>query len=119
MKISEKNGVAYDPSCVQHMVRISEGNLSKGLVFGILDVARREIVWLEMPFTAQTLRGADNESIESLLRKLEAKLTVGELIEMKAKAQNLVRTEKYEEADEVYNYEWALNPADVSKLLNI
>ena len=118
MKISEKNGVAYDPSCVQHMVRISEGNLSKGLVFGILDVARREIVWLEMPFTAQTLRGADNESIESLLRKLEAKLTVGELIEMKAKAQNLVRTEKYEEADEVYNYEWALNPADVSKLLN-
>ena len=119
MKISEKNGVAYDPSCVQHMVRISEGNLSKGLVFGILDVARREIVWLDMPFTAQTLRGADNESIESLLRKLEAKLTVGELIEMKAKAQNLVRTEKYEEADEVYNYEWALNPADVSKLLNI
>ena len=25
MKISEEKGVAYDPSCVQHMVRISEG----------------------------------------------------------------------------------------------
>ena len=39
MKLSEKNGVAYDPSCVQHAVRISESNLSKGLVFGVLDVA--------------------------------------------------------------------------------
>ena len=44
MKISEEKGVAYDPSCVQHMVRISEGNLSKGLVFGVLDVAKREII---------------------------------------------------------------------------
>ena len=29
MKVSDKRGVAYDPSCVQHMVRVSEGNLSK------------------------------------------------------------------------------------------
>lgn len=43
-KISESNGVAYDPSCVQHMVRISEGNLSKGLISGVLDVSKREIV---------------------------------------------------------------------------
>jgi hypothetical protein len=40
MKVSENKGVAYDPSCVQHMVRISEGNLSKGLVFGVLDVPK-------------------------------------------------------------------------------
>ena len=73
MKISEKKGVAYDPSCVQHMVRISEGNLSKGLVFGVLDVAKHEIIWLEMPFTSQTLRGANSEAIEALLHKLEAK----------------------------------------------
>ena len=118
MKISEKNGVAYDPSCVQHMVRVSEGNLSKGLVFGVLDVAKREIVWLEMPFTAQTMRGADATSIEALLHKLEAKLTIGELLDIKAKAQHLTMTENAEEADEAYTYEWALNPADVTKLLN-
>lgn len=119
MKISEKTGVAYDPSCVQHMVRISEGNLSKGLVFGILDVAKREIIWLEMPFTAQTLRGADSTSIEALLHKLENKLSVGELIDMKAKAQNLEFVTNAVEADESYTYEWALNPADVTKLLNV
>lgn len=119
MKISEKTGVAYDPSCVQHMVRVSEGNLSKGLVFGVLDVAKREIIWLEMPFTAQTLRGADSTSIDALLHKLENKLSVGELIDMKAKAQNLEFVTNAVEADESYTYEWALNPADVTKLLNL
>lgn len=119
MKISEKKGVAYDPSCVQHMVRISEGNLSKGLVFGVLDVAKREIIWLEMPFTAQTLRGADAASIEALLQKLAAKLSVGQLLEMKAAAQSLAFTQKAEDADEAYTYEWALNPAEVTKLLNL
>lgn len=118
MKISEEKGVAYDPSCVQHMVRISEGNLSKGLVFGVLDVAKREIIWLEMPFTAQTLRGANNTDIEALLRKLESKLSVGDLLDMKAKGQNLVPVQNVEDADEAYTYEWALNPAEVTKLLN-
>ena len=118
MKISEKKGVAYDPSCVQHMVRISEGNLSKGLVFGVLDVAKHEIIWLEMPFTSQTLRGANSEAIEALLHKLEAKLYIGQLLDMKAKAQNLIVVENVEDADEAYTYEWALNPADVTKLLN-
>ena len=118
MKVSDKRGVAYDPSCVQHMVRVSEGNLSKGLVFGVLDVAKREIIWLEMPFTSQTLRGASGEVVEALLHRLETKLSVGELLEIKAKAQGLVLTENADEADEVYTYEWALNPAEVTQLLN-
>lgn len=117
MKVSETDGVAYDPSCVQHMVRISEGNLSKGLVFGVLDVAKREIIWLEMPFTAQTVSGVDGNSVEALLRRLEAKVTIGELLDMKAKAQNLTRVGSAGEADEAYTYEWALNPAEVTRLL--
>ena len=118
MKISEKKGVAYDPSCVQHIVRISEGNLSKGLVFGVLDVPKREIIWLEMPFTSQTLKGADQESIEALLQRLKNKLSVGELLDMKAKAQGLTPVKTPEEADEAYTYEWALNPAEITKLLS-
>ena len=119
MVVSERNGVAYDPSCVQHMVRISEGNLSKGLVFGVLDVAKREIIWLEMPYTAQTLRGANATSIEALLHKLEAKLSVGALLDIKKNAQKLVIVDNAEDADEAYTYEWALNPAEVTKLLNL
>lgn len=119
MKISENNGVAYDPSCVQHMVRISENNISKGLVFGVLDVEKREIIWLEMPFTSQTIKGCDTYSVEMLLHKLESKFSLGELLELKAAAQNLYVVDTPDSADEVYTYEWALNPADVSLLLSV
>ena len=61
---------------------------------------------------------ANSESIEALLHKLEAKLSIGELLDMKAKAQNLTSVENADEADEAYTYEWALNPAEVTKLLN-
>ena len=117
MTISESSGVAYDPSCVQHMIRISEGNLSKGLVFGVLDVAKREIVWLEMSFTSQVIHNADNKSIEAILHRLEEKLSVGELLDMKARAQSLTSIENVEDADEAYTYEWALNPTEVTKLI--
>lgn len=118
MKISKITGVAYDPSCVQHMVRISEANLSKGLVFGVLDIAKREIIWLEMPFTSQIVHYADSKSIEALLRRLEEKISIGELLELKAKGQNLKLAESSVGADEAYTYDWALNPAEVSRLLS-
>jgi len=118
MKISNKTGVAYDPSCVQHIVRVSEGNLSKGLVFGVLDVAKREIIWLEMPFTGQTLRSLNTDAVEALLQRLEAKLSIGQLLDIKAKAQKLTHVETADQADEAYTYEWALNPAEVTKLLD-
>lgn len=39
MHISAKTGVAYDPGCVQHQIKITKG-LKKGLVFGVLDVEK-------------------------------------------------------------------------------
>ena len=117
MKISEKDGVAYDPSCVQHMVRVTDNNLSKGLVFGVLDIDKREIIWLEMPIAGQTLRSARSEAIEALLIKLQRKLKIGELLNMKTEAQDLEMVDSADKADESYTHEWALNPAEVSKLL--
>lgn len=119
MLISEKRGVAYDPSCVQHMVRISENNISKGLVFGVLDIDKREIIWIEMPFTSQNIQGCNISSVEALLKKLQDKLTIGQLLLLKAEAQHLEFIDNPEEADEAYTYEWALSPAEVSKLLDI
>ena len=117
MTISDETGVAYDPSCVQHLVRISEANLSKGLVFGILDVTAREIYWLEMPFMGQTLKDCNGEAVELLLKKLKEKLSVGALLDLKREAQGLTPVDNPEEADEAYTYEWALNPANVGELL--
>lgn len=117
MKVSDETGVAYDPSCVQHMVRISESDLSRGLVFGVLDVPSGEIIWLEMPSVAQTLYGFDFKAVELLLRRLQNKVSVGELLMAKADAQHLELVDSPEAADEAYTMEWALNPADVSALL--
>ncbi|MDX6183995.1 hypothetical protein SGQ44_17455 [Flavobacterium sp. Fl-77] len=115
MRISEKTGVAYDPSCVDHQVRVTQ-NVAKGLVFGVLDVAKREIVWLEMTFGGQVVQGLDSKGVQALLAKLSSKLNIGNLLQLKAEAQGLTITEN-ETADEVYTAQWAMNPAVVTQLL--
>ncbi|OIV39735.1 hypothetical protein [Flavobacterium johnsoniae] len=115
MKISEKTGVAYDPSCVDHQVRVTQ-NVAKGLVFGVLDVDKREIVWLEMTFGGQVVQGLDFKGVQALLAKLSSKLNIGSLLQLKAEAQGLIITED-QNADEVYTAQWAMNPAVVTQLL--
>jgi hypothetical protein len=115
MRVSQSTGVAYDPSCVQHQVRVTQ-NLTKGLVFGVLDVDNKQIVWLEMPFQGQVVQQLDVKSIVALLSKLNAKLSVGNLLKIKALAQNLTLVET-DDADEKYTMQWAMNAAAVTKLL--
>ncbi|MDO7874790.1 hypothetical protein Q5H93_08615 [Hymenobacter sp. ASUV-10] len=115
MKISS-SGVAYDPSCVQHQVRVT-GGLTKGLVFGVFEVARREIVWLELPFYGQVVQQLDVQGVRLLLRRLESKLTIGQLLTAKAEAQQLALVPNEAAADEAYTAAWARNPAAVTQLL--
>ncbi|MBW3127267.1 hypothetical protein [Hymenobacter profundi] len=109
------SGVAYDPSCVQHQVRVTRG-LDKGLVFGVLDVVQREIIWLEMPFQGQLVQNLNLAGVQTLLRKLESKLSIGQLLTVKAQAQHLELVEE-PMADEVYTVAWAQNTAAVTQLL--
>lgn len=115
MKVSGNTGVAFDPSCVQHQVRIAK-NLSKGLVFGVLDVDRNEIVWLEISFGGQVVQNLNHKGVKSLLDKLESKLNIGALLTLKAKAQRLEIVQERETADEVYDFKWAINAAAVTQL---
>jgi hypothetical protein len=115
MKISESTGVAYDPSCVQHQVRVIN-SLTKGLVFGALDVKKREIIWLEMPFDGQVIENIGMDTVNASLKKLRTKMSIGEALEIKANAQKLTIVSA-ENADEVYSSQWARNAAAVSTLL--
>jgi hypothetical protein len=115
MKISEKSGVAYDPSCVQHQVRISQ-SLSKSLVFGVLEIATREIIWLELPFSGQLAAGLNFEQVQALLARLNSKFNVGRLLEVKAKAQGMLITEEASQAEEQYGQNWVYDPAAVTAL---
>lgn len=114
MTVSETTGVAYDPSCVQHQVRI-ESSLTKGLVFGVLDVGKREIIWLEMPFGGQTIAEMDVKAVQAYIKKLNSKMSIGELLMLKAGAQHLSVIDT-PNADENYNYSWAIDSAGVTKL---
>jgi hypothetical protein len=114
MKISESTGVAYDPSCVQHQVRIVNA-VTKGLAFGVLDLASNEIIWLEMPFQGQLVQHLNTRTIEALVRKLGNKLTIGCLLSAKADAQRLTIVDS-EHADEVYSRAWGANTAAVTRL---
>lgn len=115
MSISTTTGVAYDPSCVQHQVRITQ-SLKKGLIFGVLKVQTNEITWLEMPFAGQLVQGVKKESVELLLEKLSSRLNVGALLKLKAEAQGLQIVET-PTADENYTMEWARNTAAITQLL--
>ncbi len=103
MEVSDATGVAYDPSTVSHMVRISAKDLSKGLVFGVLDVEAGEIIWLEMPFDGRSLRSLDTEAVTALLRRLAAKASIGELLRIMANAQGLRIVDSPEGAGRVYS----------------
>src|SRR5437899_12810255 len=67
MTVSEVTGVAYDPSCVQHQVRVVN-NLSKGMVLGVLEVEQSTIIWLEMPFSGQLVQDLDVKNIKAILK---------------------------------------------------
>ncbi|WPQ62275.1 hypothetical protein SIO70_28345 [Chitinophaga sancti] len=108
-------GVAYDPSCVQHQVRIGKG-LAKGLVFGVLELATREIIWLEMPFQGQVVGQMNFNMVQTLLRKLESKLSVGNMLRMKAEVQQLQEVAHPSMADEAYTTVWAKDAAAVTQL---
>ena len=55
-------------------------------------------------------------NVQTLIRKLDSKLTIGQLLTIKAQAQNLALVAQ-PEADEVYTAKWAQNTAAVTQLL--
>lgn len=117
MSVSNETGVAYDPSTVDHMVRITESNLSKGLIFGVLDVPGRYITWLEMPFDGQTVLSISPETIDAYLRRLERKPTIGQVLRIMADAQHLTIVDQPAQADRAFDLLWAQDAAEVNRLL--
>ena len=49
--------------------------------------------------------------------KLNSKLSIGAILELKADAQNLEIVNDISEANEIYTKQWALNAAQVTQLL--
>lgn len=99
MKVDNETGVAYDPSTVEHQVRVPDRSLSKGLVFGVLEVERCRIIWLEMPMSGRLALSLSPEALKDTLRRLHDSISIGELLELKADAWEMTRTEDAKKAD--------------------
>ncbi|NME71897.1 TerD family protein [Flammeovirga aprica] len=109
-------GVGYHPAHIQQHIKIKEG-LAKGLLFGILDIQKREMIWLEMDFSGQVVQNMNLKTVESLMQKMEARIKVGDILKLKAGIHQLTITENQEEADQVYDLKWASDPNELNQFL--
>ncbi|MNX90951.1 hypothetical protein D3C86_1230190 [compost metagenome] len=80
-------------------------------------MTKKEITWLEMPFSGQVVQFMSAEAVLTFLRKLEAKLKIGEVLMLKAEIQGLNVVTDKSAAEEVYDLNWASNTAQVTGLL--
>ena len=87
------------------------------MVFGVLDVQSREITWLEMSFGGQIAQNIDASTLDALFRKLNAKLKIGAILQLKAEVQGLKNVDTAEFADEVFDANWFLDLGNVNQLL--
>ena len=55
----------------------------------MLDVCLRGIVWLDMPLYGQAVQNLDAEGVRTLLRTLDSKLIIDNLLVIKDEAQCL------------------------------
>lgn len=103
MSVNNDTGVAYDPSTVEHQVRVPDRALAKGLVFGVLEVERRRIIWLEMPMSGRLALSLSPEALKDVLRRLHSRISIGELLALKAEAWNMKRTDNPKKADRIFS----------------
>ena len=87
----------------------------------VLDVQALEIIWLEMPFGGPVVQGMNLGIVKSLLKRLDSKMTIGQLLEIKANAQKIEIVSELPGSDqegvETYDMDWARNSAAVTQML--
>lgn len=113
MAVSDLSGVAYDPSTVQQMVRVSPVSLTRSLTFGLLDIDRNEVVWLELGSDDQSAFTADIQGVLTMLEHLRSKTSVGQALRIMAAARGMTIVPTPAEADRVYDRAWAKDVAQV------
>lgn len=99
MTVSNETGVAYDPSTVEHQVRVPDSSLAKGLVFGVLEVEKRRIIWLEMPMSGRMALSLSPETLKDTLRRLRDGISIGALLALKAEAWGFTLSDESKKAD--------------------
>ena len=107
MKVDNETGVAFDPSTVQFSTRLDTETPYDSIVFGDLDIKSRQVIWAELLIKGQMARSISITQIMAHVSKLENRMSIGRLLEIRAKAQGQTITGLAEEADEVFTTDTA------------
>ncbi|MCM1452030.1 MAG: hypothetical protein NC102_07215 [Clostridium sp.] len=119
MKVSNSTGVAFDPSTVQHMVKVAPTSLTRSLTFGMLDVKENEVTWLELGSDDQAAFTVSLNGIQAMLQRLKSKPTIGKTLAIMANARGMEIVDDPARADRVYTRDWALDiPQVIADLLS-
>lgn len=104
MKVDDATGVAYDPANVQFSARVQRDPRYDMMVFGVLDVMKSKIYWLELSAPDQTCENLDLAAVTSLLRKFESRMSTGEFLALRAEALRQTRVDDPTLADEAFTF---------------
>jgi len=102
MKVDDRTGVAYDPSTVQFSTRLNAQSVFDSVAFGVLDIEKREVVWLELALDGQYARTIDTQAITVLLKKLDKRMSIGEFLALRAEVGGQTRLDDPNDADETF-----------------
>lgn len=103
MAVDNATGVAYDPSTVQFAADIRPENVHGGIIFGVLDIESRQIMWLEMGANTQNLAQFDLRTVNALCTKLRSRMSIGTFLTIMATAQHRPIVSSPDEAETVYD----------------
>lgn len=101
MTVDDRTGVSYDPATVQQLITLPATAGWRSVCFGMLDVAAREVIVLDFPGMEQVGSELTTAFAIELLKKLEAKLTLGAALRLYADAQGLEVTSEPDGEDTI------------------
>lgn len=112
MKVDDATGVAYDPATVRFAARVQPNPRYDRMVFGVFDIVKSKILWLELSDSGQTCENLDIEAVKTLMRKFESRMSTGELLGLRAEALGQQRVDDPALADEAYTF----SPVDLARV---
>ena len=122
MTVDDETGVAFDPSAVQFMLKVPDNMLAKGLLFGVLDVNRREVTYIESSTNGQEIDDLKFHELRTAINAYKHMLTIAQALRMLAEARGMTVIAELP-ADgghsdiDIYDRQWALDRARVLSLL--
>ena len=69
-----------------------------------------------MPFSGQTVHDLDSQTIEALIKKVKTKISIGNVLKIKADSKSWEIAKEPNSADTIYDLSWAKKQENINSL---